>query len=50
MKIYLCDDKGCCPAVEISGDRVLIGEEGNLCALSREEWNALRSKILAGEL
>lgn len=50
MKVYLCGDKGCCPAVEFAGDRVLVGEEGNLCTLSREEWNALRSKILAGEL
>lgn len=50
MKVYLCGKDGCCPAVEFSGDRVLIGEEGNLATLSREEWNALRSKILAGEL
>ncbi|MBI4362656.1 MAG: hypothetical protein HY558_05725 [Euryarchaeota archaeon] len=50
MKVYLCGEKGCCPAVEVSGDRVRIGEEGNLCTLSREEWNALRSRVLAGEL
>ncbi len=50
MKVYLCDDKGCCPAVEIAGDTVRIGEEGNLCTLSRKEWSILRSKIRAGEL
>lgn len=50
MKVYLCGDKGCCPAVEIAGDAVRIGEEGNLCTLSREEWDALRGKVLSGEL
>ncbi len=50
MKVTLCGERGCCPAVEILEDHVKIGEEGNLCVLKKEEWAALRSKILSGEL
>ncbi len=47
--VYLCQS-GCCPAVVIEDDRVLIGEEGNQVVLKKDEWNALVEKILSGEL
>lgn len=47
--IELCS-KGCCPVVELDEDAVKIGEEGNLCVLRKEEWAALKAKILSGEL
>jgi len=51
MKIInLCSDGSCCPVVKITGDKVEIGEEGNLCVLKLDEWEALRSKILDKEL
>ena len=51
MKIVnLCRDGGCCPAVKLDGDRVEIGEAGNLCVLTNEEWTVLKQKVLDGEL
>ena len=51
MKIVnLCSDGSCCPVVKITDDKVEIGEEGNLCVLKLNEWEALRSKILDKEL
>lgn len=51
MKIVnLCSDGSCCPVVKITDDKVEIGEEGNLCVLKLDEWEALRSKILDKEL
>lgn len=49
-KITLCSENGCCPAVEIQDDKVLIGEEGNLCVLKPNEWAELRARVLSGEL
>ncbi|MCL4436811.1 MAG: hypothetical protein M1503_12350 [Thaumarchaeota archaeon] len=48
-KIYLCG-KGHCPAVEMQGDKVLIGEDKNTAVLSKAEWNVLVEKIKTGEL
>jgi len=50
MKIYLCENKGCCPAVDIGRSHVRIGEKGNLCTLKKREWATLKAKILKGEL
>lgn len=50
MKIYLCGDKGCCPAVEIGKTYVKIGEKGNLCTLKKSEWTALKRKVIKGEI
>ena len=51
MKIVsLCGGSSCCPVVKITDDKVEIGEEGNLCVLKLDEWEALRSKILDKEL
>ncbi|MDP7081058.1 MAG: hypothetical protein QF415_14275 [Candidatus Undinarchaeales archaeon] len=47
--INLCND-GCCPVIEIDEHEVRIGEEGNLCTLSRDEWNTLVSKIKNDEV
>ncbi|MBU4373715.1 MAG: hypothetical protein KKD69_04490 [Euryarchaeota archaeon] len=49
MKVYICD-KSCCPAVEILGDEVLIGEAANIARLKKNEWNRLVEKIHSGEL
>ncbi|MFH1327861.1 MAG: hypothetical protein ABIH76_03295 [Candidatus Bathyarchaeota archaeon] len=50
MKISLCSGESCCPAVEMTEDNVLIGEEGNIVHLKKHEWNELVSKIKSGEL
>ena len=51
MKVVnLCGKCGKCPVVKIYEDSVEIGEEGNLCTLTKEEWESLRSKILDSEL
>lgn len=50
IKVYLCKEGGCCPAVHFLKDQVRIGEGENTVVLSREEWNALVRKIKAGEL
>lgn len=50
MKIVtLCNQGSCCPVVKITDDRVEIGEAGNLCVLSSQEWEVLKQKILDGE-
>jgi len=39
MKIVtLCREGSCCPVVKIETDRVEIGEAGNLCVLTTEQW------------
>ena len=51
MKIVtLCSCGSCCPVVKLGEDRVEIGEEGNLCALTLDEWETLKSKILNKEM
>ncbi len=50
MKVYLCGEKGCCPYVEVGEETVIIGEEGNMCTLSKDQFNALKEKIIKGEL
>ena len=51
MKIItLCSSGSCCPVVKITDDHVEIGEEGNLCVLTTEEWETLKSKILKNEM
>ena len=47
MKIVsLCGGNSCCPVVIITDEKVEIGEEGNLCVLTLDEWETLKSKIL----
>lgn len=48
--VNLCGQCGQCPEVRITDERVEIGERGNLCVLTKEEWESLRTKILSNEL
>ena len=48
--VTLCREGSCCPVVKITDDRVEIGEKGNLCILTRTEWETLKEKILTKEL
>jgi hypothetical protein len=47
--VTLCNAGSCCPVVKIKDTQVEIGEEGNLCVLTLEQWEVLREKILKGE-
>jgi hypothetical protein len=50
VKISLCPACTACPAVEIAGDEVRIGEAGNLAVLKKDEWNVLVDLIRSGQL
>ena len=54
MRIVLCTDSGCippkCPIVEMMGDKVVIGEAGNTCTLTMEQFNILKEKIKNDEI
>ena len=51
MKIVrLCREGSCCPVVKITKARVEIGEKDNTCILTKEQWEALKEKILKKEL
>jgi hypothetical protein len=47
--VTLCKEGSCCPVVRIKDTQVEIGEEGNLCVLTINQWETLREKILKGE-
>ena len=47
--ITLCSSGSCCPVVKVDETRVEIGEDGNLCVLTLEQWETLKKKILQGE-
>ncbi len=50
MKVVtLCNSGSCCPVVKIKDNQVEIGEEGNLCVLTVEQWEMLKEKILRRE-
>jgi len=48
--VNLCSCGSCCPVVKVADDHVEIGEKGNLCVLTSEEWGTLKSKILSKEI
>lgn len=51
MKVVnLCSCGSCCPVVKVADDRVEIGEEGNLCTLTINEWETLKNKVLNKEV
>jgi len=51
MKIVsLCKEGSCCPVVRVTDETVEIGEKGNLCILTKEQWETLKAKILKKEL
>ena len=49
-KTSLCPSCVACPAIEIVGDEVRIGEAGNLAVLKKDEWNVLVDLIRSGQL
>jgi hypothetical protein len=51
MKIInLCAEGSCCPVIKITDTRVEIGEKGNTCVLTKEQWEVLKEKILKKEI
>ena len=51
MKIVtLCREGSCCSVVKIGEQQVEIGEKGNSCILTGDEWEILKQKIIDGEL
>jgi len=48
--VSLCGQCGQCPMVKLTDDHVEIGENDNLCVLTTEQWDSLRTKILSNEL
>jgi hypothetical protein len=51
MKVVkLCAAGSCCPAVKVMKDSVEIGEDANICTLTRAEWELLKEKIQSKEL
>ncbi len=51
MKIVsLCSACQNCPEVKVGEERVEIGEEGNLCVLTVDEWQVLKQKVRDGEI
>jgi len=50
MKVVELCGSGHCPVVKIDEERVEIGEKGNLCVLTRDEWAVLKQKVLDGEI
>ncbi len=51
MKIVsLCKEGSCCPVIKITDEEVEIGEKGNTCVLTKEQWKTLKEKILKKEL
>ena len=51
MKIVsLCSTGSCCPVVKITETRVEVGEKGNSCVLTKEQWETLKEKIFKKEL
>jgi len=51
MKIVLCTTpKHTCPSVEIFDDRVVIGEDDNICTLTHEQFDILKERIKTEEI
>ncbi len=46
----LCPSCSECPAVEVYGEQVRIGEGQNTVTLGKSEWNQLVKAILVGKL
>ena len=51
MKVVnLCGGCSECPVVRVTDAQVEIGEKGNNCVLTKEQWETLKDKILKKEL
>jgi hypothetical protein len=48
--VKLCREGSCCPVVKITATTVEIGEKGNTCVLTLEQWKILKEKVLSREL
>ena len=48
--VSLCGSCSQCPVVKVRDKEVEIGEEGNLCVLTREQFEELKDKVRKGEL
>ena len=48
--VKLCKEGSCCPVVKITDTKVEIGEKGNTCVLTLEQWQILKEKVLSKEL
>jgi len=48
--INLCREGSCCPVIRITDEKVEIGESGNTCILTKEQWETLKEKVLNGEV
>jgi hypothetical protein len=48
--VSLCPSCSECPAVEVFGDRVRVGEGENAVTLAKAEWNELVEAIRTGKL
>ena len=49
-KITLCREGSCCPVVSITDEKVTIGENGEFCTLTIEQWEILKEKIVNKEI
>ncbi len=50
MKVVELCGSGHCPVVKIAGEHVEIGEQDNVCVLTKSEWEVLKQKILNREI
>ena len=50
LKVTLCPACTGCPAVEITDQGVIIGEDENIVKLTYAEWNDLVARVRRGEL
>ncbi len=50
MKVVELCGSGHCPVVKLDDDRVEIGEQDNVCVLTKSEWEVLKQKILNREI
>ena len=48
--VRLCDACEACPVVKIDDEYVKIGEKGNICVLTKSEWETMKQKILNKEI
>jgi hypothetical protein len=54
MRVVLCTDDTCvppkCPTVDVEGNTVTIGEDNNICTLTKDQFDILKEKIKNGEI
>jgi len=48
--VKLCKEGSCCPEVIVGKDKVVIGEDENICTLTKEQWSILKEKIISREI